>query len=200
MRASSNVFRVFRLCGVAAASVALLLACGGGDSDGAAPSRPDTPSPSPSPTPQPSPVPPVPVPTPVPPTPHPQPNPTPSDPSAPAPAPKPNRAGRLDVSGQARVGSVLTATLTDEDGVPSAVAYQWFSGGQPIADAIESSYRLQAGDAGRAVYVQAVYTDLLGHAETVRSAPTAAVLTANLQGAISIQLTQIGRASCRERV
>ena len=123
----------------------------------------------------------------MPPAPHPQPNPTPSDPSTPAPAPKPNRAGRLDVSGQARVGSVLAATLTDEDGVPSAVAYQWFSGGQPIADAIESSYRLQAGDAGRAVYVQAVYTDLLGHAETVRSAATAAVLVANLQGAISIR-------------
>ncbi|MGP1516711.1 MAG: right-handed parallel beta-helix repeat-containing protein [Ottowia sp.] len=136
-----------------------------------------------------TPVPPVPtpVPTPMPPAPHPQPNPAPSDPSAPAPVPKPNRAGRLEVSGQARVGSVLTATLTDEDGVPSAVAYQWFSGGQPIADAIESSYRLQAGDAGRAVYVQAVYTDLLGHAETVRSAPTAAVLVANLQGAISIR-------------
>ena len=66
---------------------------------------------------------------------------------------------------------MLTATLADEDGVPSAVAYQWYSDGQPINSAIADSYRLEASDTGRAVHVQASYTDLRGHAENLRSAP-----------------------------
>ena len=181
------VFRAIRLWTVAAAAAVLMLGCGGGD-DGEAAS-PSTPSPPPAspgvPLPAPSPTPPLPTPTPVPSRPS-TPSPTATPTSAPTvtpspaptvtPAPEPNRAGQLGISGKAVVGQMLTATLADEDGVPSAVAYQWYSDGQPIDSAIADSYRLEASDTGRAVHVQASYTDLRGHAENLRSAPTEAVL------------------------
>lgn len=198
MRAPLPVFRAIRLWTVAAAAAVLMLGCGGGD-DGEAAS-PSTPSPPPAspgvPLPAPSPTPPLPTPTPAPSRPS-TPSPTATPTSAPTvtpspaptvtPAPEPNRAGQLGISGKAVVGQMLTATLADEDGVPSAVAYQWYSDGQPIDSAIADNYRLEASDTGRAVHVQASYTDLRGHAENLRSAPTKAVLSSNLQGSVRIE-------------
>ena len=69
------------------------------------------------------------------------------------------RNGLLDISGEATVGQVLSAFVSDDDGVPSTVTYQWFADGIAIAGATASNYTLTSEDEGAFITVSANYTD-----------------------------------------
>lgn len=83
--------------------------------------------------------------------------------------------GALTISGAVQVGKTLTvtSTLADADGIPAsgtdAVHYQWLANGQPIAGATDTTLVITAALAGADVSVQALYTDLGGTHESLRS-------------------------------
>ena len=86
---------------------------------------------------------------------------------APAPNPQPNHAGQLTLSGEARVGSTLTAHLADSDGFdPAQVSYQWLRDGQPMSGQTGATYQLTSDDTGRSITVRASYTDYTTHSES----------------------------------
>ena len=98
------------------------------------------------------------------------------DPANPQPpVPNPNHEGKVEITGEAKVGSELKATVSDEDGVPADVQYQWLANGVAIAGATGSSYTLTAAEAGKTITVRAIYTDNAQHSEAVVSAATKAV-------------------------
>ena len=82
----------------------------------------------------------------------------------------PNQPGSVAISGEAKVGGELTATVSDGDGVPNSVQYQWLRDGQPIDGATGKTYRLTAADAGHKITVQASYDDNAAHHESPTSA------------------------------
>ena len=142
------------------------------------------PQPNPNPQPNPQPIPdPQPNPNPQPnpdpqPIPDPQPNPNPS----PNPQPQPNHAGKVSISGDAKVGSELKATVTDEDGVPTTgVKYQWYADGKAIDGAHQKTYVLRPDDVGHKISVRASYTDNAAHDEAPTSSETDAVVAKQAQ-------------------
>ena len=94
--------------------------------------------------------------------------------------------GAPAISGAAQAGQTLTAslgTVTDADGVPSALTWQWVrvaSGGtETVVGANSSFYTPAAADVGATVKVKVSFTDRAGYAEgPLESAETAAVLAA----------------------
>ena len=109
------------------------------------------------------------------------------DDSAP-PQPQQNHEGSISITGEAKVGSTLTATVTDGDGfVADNVQYQWLRDGQPIDQANGSTYTLSKDDAGHKITVQATYKDNAGHDETPTSETTdIPTPPANQDGTITI--------------
>ena len=87
--------------------------------------------------------------------------------------------GEPAISGTLRVHEVLTAspgTIDDDDGLTSVTySYQWISDDADITGAASSTYRLTGDDLGKAIKVEASFTDEGGTLETVTSAATAAV-------------------------
>ena len=100
--------------------------------------------------------------------------------------PKPNSpaTGRPAISGTARVGGTLTATMSavvDEDGLDNAeFAFQWLrtdgSTDTEISGATGTEYTLVNGDKGKTIKVRVSFTDDAGHEERLTSTATAAVL------------------------
>ena len=89
------------------------------------------------------------------------------------PAPPPNQPGSISITGEAKVGSELTATVTDSDGVAAdKVQYHWLRDGQAIDGATGKNYTLTAEDAGHKITVKASYEDNAHHAENPESAAT----------------------------
>lgn len=90
-------------------------------------------------------------------------------------------AGSVAVSGVAQQGSTLAAVaaLTDADGLPATLNYQWYRDGVAVAGANQQNYVLTQSDVGAAISVTASYVDLQGTAEAVGSAATAPVLNIN---------------------
>ncbi|MFC0035197.1 glycosyl hydrolase [Cardiobacterium valvarum] len=83
------------------------------------------------------------------------------------PQPQPNNAGTVSITGEAKVGSELTANISDADGVPdTGVTYQWQRDGQPISQATGKTYTLTQDDAGHKISVRATYKDNAGHDES----------------------------------
>lgn len=68
-----------------------------------------------------------------------------------------------------KVGETLTATVTDANGVPTNVAYQWYAANAAISGATAKTYTLKADQAGKAITVKATFTDNNGYAESVTS-------------------------------
>ena len=100
------------------------------------------------------------------------------DPGYPAPpAPPTNQAGSVSISGEAKVGSTLTASVSDGNGVPANIQYQWYANGQPISGATGKTHILSAAEAGKAITVKASFTDLANYAESPTSPATASVTT-----------------------
>ena len=87
--------------------------------------------------------------------------------------------GTPTISGTARVGETLTASvgdIGDDDGIANAeFSYQWLADGAEITDATGGSYTLVDADAGKAIKVRASFTDDEGNAESLTSAATAVV-------------------------
>ncbi len=103
-----------------------------------------------------------------------------------AAAPQPNSpaTGAPTISGTARVGETLTTNtsgIADEDGLSGAAfSYQWVSSDgttdTDIRKATDSTYKLVADDAGKAISVRVSFTDDGGTEETLTSAATEQVL------------------------
>jgi len=62
------------------------------------------------------------------------------------------------VTGEARVGSTLTATPGEWDAEAPTFAYQWTRDGEPVDGATAATYRLTAADAGRSIAVTVTAT------------------------------------------
>jgi hypothetical protein len=80
--------------------------------------------------------------------------------------------GLVTITGTPTQGQILSAsnTLADLDGL-GTITYQWLANGLVISAATASTYTLTQSDVGKAISVQAIYTDLLGTDESVTSAP-----------------------------
>lgn len=87
-----------------------------------------------------------------------------------------NVAGVITITGTAKVGNVLTANLTDTNGVPTNVTYKWYRSGDLIDGANAQTYTLVASDEGKIITVTATYTDNMYYNENATSAATAAVV------------------------
>ena len=118
---------------------------------------------------------------------------------APQPQPEPqpgsnpqaNHAGKIAISGEMKVGQTLAAQVSDGDGTPDNVQYQWLRDDEPISGETGATYRLSGDDAGHKISVHAEYTDAKGTAEK----PTSTALdvenitqtpVANHEGTVSI--------------
>ena len=96
------------------------------------------------------------------------------------PTPPPNQPGSIAISGEAKVGSTLTATVSDGDGFTAdKVQYQWLRDGQPIDKANGSTYTLSKDDAGHKITVQATYKDNAGHDENPQDSITTEAAATN---------------------
>ena len=106
------------------------------------------------------------------------------------PPPNTPATGAPTIAGTAQVGETLTAStagIADANGLTGATfAYQWLSNDTDIAGATGASLTLADAQVGRTVKVRVTFTDDAGHAETLTSAATAAVvprpLTASFVG------------------
>jgi len=91
----------------------------------------------------------------------------------PATAPA-NTAGSVVISGVGALGKVVTATVSDPDGVAGAVSYQWqvsgADGGWIDVGSDSNSYTVLAADLGKEIQVVATYTDTGTHLESPVSA------------------------------
>ena len=85
-----------------------------------------------------------------------------------------NDAPSLFISGTAKVGLTLSATLTDNDGLPRSLTYTWLNQDHVILGNA-TTYVVQPGDLGKTISVAVSYTDLQGHSESLSSAATDAV-------------------------
>ena len=88
--------------------------------------------------------------------------------------------GNVLISGTAAQNQTLTASnsLADIDGL-GTISYQWLANGSAISGATDSTYTLTQAEVGKAITVQANYTDLQGTAESVTSSATTAVVNVN---------------------
>ena len=88
--------------------------------------------------------------------------------------------GDVTISGTPEQYQTLTAshTLADIDGL-GTVIYQWQANGQDIPGATGNTFTLAQAHVGQVLTVKASYTDAWGAAETLSSAPTAAVANVN---------------------
>ncbi len=103
-----------------------------------------------------------------------------------APTPNNPSTGAPTISGTAQVGETLTADtsgIADEDGLDDvSFSYQWLADDADIAGATGSTYTLEEADEGKAITVQVSFTDDAGNDETLTSAATGAVATAEPSG------------------
>ena len=90
--------------------------------------------------------------------------------------------GAPTISGTVQVGEALTADtsgLADADGLTNATfSYQWLADDTEIAGATSLTYTLVDADEGKAIKVEASFTDDEGNDESLTSAATAAVAAA----------------------
>jgi Ca2+-binding RTX toxin-like protein len=96
-----------------------------------------------------------------------------------------NDVGIVAIQGTSEQGGTLTAVVSDVEGVPAEVRYQWeVSAGEsgswtPIPRGTGSRFVPQQAEVGHLLRVVATYTDDAGHAETVASPATSAVRNVN---------------------
>jgi surface protein len=106
--------------------------------------------------------------------------------------PSRNIPGSVTISGNTVRGETLTATVTDADGTPNNINYQWQSSTDNgiswsnIVGATDYTLLLTTDLVGRRIRVTASYTDNLGTSEAITSAPTATVTHINIPGSVTI--------------
>lgn len=79
----------------------------------------------------------------------------------------PNYEPNVTITGIAKVDEVLTATVTDANGLPSNINYQWYADNEVILDATSETYAIKESDSGKTITVQADFTDKDGFSESV---------------------------------
>ena len=109
-----------------------------------------------------------------------------------------NQIGRVTISGTLQVGEVLTATVSDGNGITgSVISYQWNRNGAAIAGATNSTWTAVQADVGFPLTVNAIYTDEDGFSENITSAQTANIADippTDSPGSVSITGTaQVGQ-------
>lgn len=82
--------------------------------------------------------------------------------------------GRLSISGGTALGDTLRANISDPDGLPRNVRYQWLADGSTLTAASGGTLFLTAAMLGKAISVKAIYDDVFG-SHTIISDPTAPV-------------------------
>ena len=101
-----------------------------------------------------------------------------------------NDAGSVAISGTATQGQTLEATVSDGDGVPSSITYQWKRGSTDIGtNGTSATYVLVQADVGSTITVNAQYTDDQTTAENVTAEATDAVTNVNDAGSVAISGT-----------
>ena len=98
------------------------------------------------------------------------------------PTPNSPATGAPAITGTTQVGETLTADtsgIADADGLSSVqYEYQWLADDAGISGATNATYTLADADEGKAVKVEVSFTDDAGNEETLTSAATDAVATA----------------------
>ena len=100
-----------------------------------------------------------------------------------------NQPGALSLSGTAKEGETLTASVSDPDGIDqNTVVFTWFADGTPIADATDASYTLTVNEAGTRIRVAVTYVDLGNTREGFTTEETEVVeaLPVNFEGVITV--------------
>ncbi|MGY3290092.1 glucose/arabinose dehydrogenase [Bradyrhizobium sp. LM3.6] len=106
-----------------------------------------------------------------------------------------NHPGTVSISGTPTQNQILTATVSDADGLPGSITYQWQRSTDGttwsnITGATASTLTLGQAQVGGFIRVSAVYTDSLGSSETPVSAATATkVANVNDIGIVTINGT-----------
>ena len=95
------------------------------------------------------------------------------------PTPIINNIAHITINGTPTVGQILTATLSDDDGVSGGVAYQWYADNVAITGATAETYTLTAQEAGKRISVSANFDDDKGNHENPISAVTSVVIIPN---------------------
>jgi len=95
--------------------------------------------------------------------------------------------GEVEISGDLRSGEVLTAIISDPNGVPAqGITYSWLAGEDSIGT--ESTVTLTNNEIGKTITVTATYTDENEFNESVTSVATSAVAPSapNTAGTVTI--------------
>ena len=97
-----------------------------------------------------------------------------------------NRSGTVTVSGVLKLTEIITADITDLDGIPdeSQITYQWTRDGVNITDATNKQYIIVNDDYGKLLNVNAIYVDNSGFNEDITSTNT--LLVVDTLGTITI--------------
>ena len=96
----------------------------------------------------------------------------------------------LTITGDALVGSQLTANVADENGFDGdTVTYKWFADDVEIADEALSTLTLTDAQFGTVITVSASFEDSRGFNESVTSAGTEVVARTNSEGEVTISGT-----------
>ena len=80
-----------------------------------------------------------------------------------------NQPGQVVIKGSGAVGSDLTAEVSDADGLPDRIQYNWLANGAAINGASGKHYTVSASDVGKTISVQIYYYDRGGHEENLVS-------------------------------
>lgn len=96
-------------------------------------------------------------------------------------------SGTLGITGDAKVGETLTASLSGAGAPSSGVIYKWYVGGSETSSHTGSTYAIVPGDVGKTIVCKATHADYSGF---VASSATAAVIAAeqNAPGAPTLNL------------
>lgn len=90
-----------------------------------------------------------------------------------------NVVGTVTISGVLESGSVLTATVADDNGFDAAtVTYEWAADTVAISGATAATYTLTDDEVGKTITVKAMYSDNDEFSEDITSAASAAVAAA----------------------
>ena len=100
-----------------------------------------------------------------------------------------NDEGTLTISGTASEGEVLTATVTDADGLDGvSITYQWQAGTDEAILSTSKAYTLTQAEVGKTMTVTVRYTDQQGTTETL-TATTGTIDNVNNAGTVTISGT-----------
>lgn len=100
-----------------------------------------------------------------------------------------NQPGSLSLSGTAKEGETLTASVNDPDGIDeSTLVFTWFADGSVIAGATGATYTLTVNEAGARIRVAVTYVDMGNTREgfTTQETDVVEALPVNFEGVITI--------------